>query len=514
MTVPPGDTGSVADARLSEAVGAGGAQVTDGAHDGAPRVATSRIARNTGVQVAGEVASKVASLAFFAVMARKLGQQSFGDFTFAVSVVLLIEIAGLGTDILVTKEIAQDRGRAHGLIWNVNSIKLALGSLGVAVAVAIVYAGRYPLEVRLVVALLALAKLAEIVAKTFYAALRGIEDMAPTAIGLMLQRFFTAVVGSAIMFAGAGLVPVTVVYLIGALLALAYIWRRVGRRGLRPEMNLSFSAARSLAIASLPIGLSWVFATILARLDAVLLSLFKSNAAVGLYGAAYRAFEATLFVSWTFGVSTLPALSRLTRASRPTLAQAYAAACKVLTAILFPVGAAFALFGTTITTAVYGQSFADAATPLRLLAGATALYGLFIISVQVLAAQDRRTVLAPISAFVAIENAALNVILIPRYSFNGAAAAMTLSQATLTALTAIAAIRLTGRISATRTLLGPLVGCAAMCGIALALGDTVGGLVCAAAAYPVVTYALERRLFPADLRLIVGSLRRRPTTQP
>ena len=39
------------------------------------------IARNTGVQAAADLLGKVASLAFYVVMARELGQGGFGDFT-------------------------------------------------------------------------------------------------------------------------------------------------------------------------------------------------------------------------------------------------------------------------------------------------------------------------------------------------------------------------------------------------------------------------------------------------
>ena len=49
---------------------------------------------------------------------------------------------------------------------------------------------------------------------------------------------------------------------------------------------------------SLPFGLQDLFSVMLFRLDTVILSLMATQAAVGRYGAAYRLFEATLFITY------------------------------------------------------------------------------------------------------------------------------------------------------------------------------------------------------------------------
>src|SRR5205085_5600204 len=157
--------------------------------------AARRVARNTAVQLGGDALSKLGSLAFYAVMARTLGERGFGDFTFAASISIFIEVAGLGTDLIVTRDVARERHRARELFWSVNAIKLALGSVGIAVAIGVATAGGYPAQVIAAVLILAVAKLAEVLAKTFHSVFRGIEDTAPIALGLMTQRFTTAVIG-------------------------------------------------------------------------------------------------------------------------------------------------------------------------------------------------------------------------------------------------------------------------------------------------------------------------------
>jgi O-antigen/teichoic acid export membrane protein len=468
-----------------------------------------RVARNTGLQVGGEVASRLAAMAFYVVMAREFGEGGFGDFMFAASVVMFIEIAGLGTDYIVTRDVARDARHVDRLFWNTNAIKLILGAAALSAALGVGYVGGFDGDVRAAIAILGVARLLEILAKTAHATLRGVEDMAPIATSLMVQRFSTAAVGIAAMLLGATLVPLSLIYLGGAVLAIAYLGVALARRGMHPRIELSRGQVRRLALRSLPLGLSTIFGAALARLDAVFLALLKDNVAVGLYSAGYRLYEAVIFVTWSFGLAALPAFSRLGPGTSPSLSRAFEMGCKVLALVLFPIGTLFALFPAPIVEIVYGHSYLDATSALRLLGAATALYGFFMLGVQVLASQDRRRVIAVAGGLVLVENAALNLVLIPPFSFDGAAAAMAVSVATFAVVVVVAALRTSGRISWLRVVLGPTAGCTGMAVAAAVVGTGLPGLLVGAAVYPVIVLSVERRVFPRDLSLLRRSVRRR-----
>jgi O-antigen/teichoic acid export membrane protein len=470
----------------------------DGALD-----AVRRVARNTTVQIGGDALSKLGSLAFYAVMARELGARGFGDFTFAVSVAVFIDIAGLGTDLLVTRDVARDRRRAGELFWNVNAIKLPLGLVGIAAAYGISLFAGYAAHITLAILILAMAKLAEILAKTFQAVFRGIEDMAPIALGLIAQRFFTAAVGITVLLAGAGLVGACLTYLGGAIIALVYLSWSLRRHAVAIGWALSAARIRELFVHSIPIGLSWTFGALLARLDAILLSLLKNDAAVGIYGASYRVFEATLLLGYTFSLAVLPVFSRLGRDSTPTLARAYELGCKVVVLFAVPVGAAQLLFPARIIAIFFGHQYVAGAPAMRWLGVATIFDALFAVSTQVLTVRDRRSLMTPIAGLAVVVNVILNLILIPRLSFEGAAIAMTVSEVTLALLMVVFAVRLSGNVSWFRVLLGPGMGGAAMTAAALVLGDGAPGIAASVVVYCAVVFAIERRLFPNDFRLLV-----------
>jgi O-antigen/teichoic acid export membrane protein len=260
---------------------------------------------------------------------------------------------------------------------------------------------------------------------------------------------------------------------------------------------------------SFALGVTVIFNTALFRVDTVLLSLFKGNGQVGLYGVAYRLLESTLFISYGFVSALLPSLSRLSRSSRPTIGEATELGLKVIVAGLLPLGTAFALLAEPIVDLVYSARYDPAVPAVRLLGGAAALYGIGYLAANVLIGQGRQRVLPWVTAAVLIFNVAANLLLIPRWSFKGAALVTSLSEACLAAGLMTFVLRRTGRLSARRIVTGPLVGCLAVAALRLALGEGLVALFAAPPVYLLVLLAVERRMFPADIRRLTEIIRRR-----
>jgi O-antigen/teichoic acid export membrane protein len=467
-----------------------------------------RIFRNTAVQLAGEIPGKLLTLVFYVFMARQLGQKGFGDFVFALSLSLLCTvIAGFGTDAILTREVVRVQDRLRDLFWSAIGVKLTVGFAAVAVAFTVATIGDYSNRVRVAVLLLGFASVIELISKTIGATFQAHHDLRPLTVAGVIQRLWTAVVGIAALALGAGVVLVAAIWFSGAVAGLAYAARSLIARGLAPRVTLSGRHTRWLVVTSFPIGVTLIFSTIVFRADATILSLMKSNVVVGLYGAAYQLLEATLFLSYAFVAAVWPTLSQLGPTTRPTIGQAYESACKVLAALLLPLGTGFVLFAEPVTELVYGGAYADAVTAVRLLGGAVAIYGLRYLSAYVLIAQDRQAIIALVTAAIAVENVALNLVLIPSFSLEGAAAATSISEASMAVLLVGFCLRRIGRISVSRILAGPAIGCAAITVVALVGGANIPTLAVAAVTYLLVLLIVERLLHPADVRVTLDALR-------
>ncbi len=475
----------------------------------APAGSARRVAKNTGVQTAGMAVSRIATLVFYVVMARELGQEGFGDYNFALSIGILVAVCGLGTDFAMTREIARDIERVHVLFWNAIAIRLSAGAAGVLIAYGVTLMAGYPSDVTAAVVILGAATWIDVLAGSVASVFRGIEEMTPIAASWVVQRVFTAGVGSAALLSGASLVPVCLIYLAGAFVAIAFLAFKLVRRGIRPRVELSWPEAQRLLTNSLPLAGAIVFIAFIARVDTVILSLIDGNIAVGIYGAAYRLFEGTLFVSLLAGVAAYPAMSRLGRETTPTIGAAYEMGSKALMVVLIPIGAVFGFFAEPLIDTLFGELYSESIFPMQALGLSVPLWGIFVFTTYVLASQDLQRTIGWVLVFGVALNIALNLLLIPPHSYDGAAVAMSASLALIDIALVAVARRQVGGVDWLRVGLSAVAGAAAMGGVALALGPSLGSLVLSLVAFGVVAYLIESRVYPDDVAFARRTLGRR-----
>lgn len=463
--------------------------------------AARSIARNTAVQLGGDVLSKAASLLFLVVLARELGAEGLGVFTFALSLgVLLAIVFGIGVDDLLVRELARDRTRSARLTVDALGVKLVGGAAVLAITGAVALLGDYSPAMRAALMIVAVAAVVEQGSATLGAVLQSREEFAPVSGALVVQRWVTALLGVGAVLLGAAVVAACLAYLTGALVALAVSVVAVRRSGLGALPAPSRQSAGRLATQSVPIGLSGIFNAVLFRIDASMLAFLTSTAAVGLYGAAYRLFETTLTLSYAFVAALMPLLARVGGSDRSALNFTFALGCKLLIVVLFPIGLCFVLFAAPIVDLLYGPQFSASASALRLLGGAVALYGLAYLCSYVLLATDRQRLVPWVTGIGAMFNIALNAVAIPLYSVDGAAAVTTLTQIGLTVVMVALVVRETGRIAIGPVVGGALAGCLVLAAVAVALGPTWQALAGGAVLYVLVVAAWERWRHPEDLR--------------
>jgi O-antigen/teichoic acid export membrane protein len=469
-----------------------------------------RVLRNTSVQVGAELVSKVASLVLYAVLARKLGRVGFGEFIFAFSLAaLLTAFAGPGTDDVLTREVARDRSRLAEVFWAAMSLKVLLGGLAVLLAVAIAGAEGDPARLWVAIGALALTMLLEALAKTFHATFVAFEDLAPAATSLLVERLLTTFGGIVVVLLGGGIEGVALVFLAGSVAGLAYPAWVLARRWGMPRMRVSRPELRWLLVTAIPLGINGIFTMVLFRVDTLILNWLDTDAAVGLYGSAYRVLDATLFISFSFVTAMIPTLARARTDSHPSVAEVYASACKALVVLLFPIGATLALFAGPIVHLLYGGGFDGAVTALRLLGGAVALFGVSYLSTATLVYQHHQGWVPWLTGGLVVFNVALNFALIPRWSLNGAAFATAATEAARALVAGALVWRAAGRIPVARVALGPVLGCLAMTAAWALLGASLAVIPVAVVAYVAVLLAVEQQRHPHDLRLVLDAVLRR-----
>lgn len=478
--------------------------------------AARRIARNAALRASGEVIAKLASLAFFVVMARELGDSGFGDFMFALSLnTVLVLASGFGTEDLVAREVARDHGRVHSYLANVATVKAALSVVLLLLAALIVNLGDWPADARAAVYIVGVGVALENLGRTWHSVFTAYERLEMISISLVVQRVLTASVGIAVLLSGGGVIAVSVVFTAGALVGLVVATQVLRRFVVAPRWEFDRSRWLPLLKAGAPIGLAALLFATLLRLDATLLGLLtggEDNSEVGIYGAAFRLAEATLFITWAFSASTLPWLSRQKRDA--DVARGYELGVKAITSVLTPIGLGFVLLASPLIDLLYGADYREAVLPLQLLGVMTALLGLNGLASTVLISRDRPRDFGRIVAFVAVENIVLNLILIPEYGADATAFNAALSAVLLAVLSVALVQRRFGRINLVRAFGAPVAGGAAMAAVVIPAGlPLVPAAAAGLASYAAGLLAFERLAFPDDLaslREVVGLRRRSP----
>ncbi len=201
--------------------------------------ASRRIAFGTLARLVGEAVGKAASLVFFIVVARELGEEQFGDFMFgmALSSVLLI-VAGFGMQELVGREVAKDARNADDLVWNVIVIKAVTMVAVLVVIGGIVAAQGRSLEAAAAILIVSVGIGFEYQAGTLYAVFNGRERQEYVATTLIVNRLSTALMGIGAAVAGASLVTIAILFAVGSALGVVTAYWLMHRYVLQPGVRI------------------------------------------------------------------------------------------------------------------------------------------------------------------------------------------------------------------------------------------------------------------------------------
>ena len=472
------------------------------------------IARNALVVGIAQILGKLVSLGFYVVMARMLGEEGFGAYIFALSLAqLMVVFAGFGIDEWIGRTVARDPTTAPRMMMDALVAKTVFGTLGAVLAVVSAVVAGYSSAVQATVALLAAGALLELGMNTFNAVYQGLDDLRVPAAAALLQRVSIGLIGIVALLAGAGIVVAAAIYFACTLVAAIVVATRLAAHGVKPEMPPSPAGALTLVRTTFALGLTVLLNTALFRIDTVLLSLIKDNAAVGFYGAAYRLLESPLFLAYALTGALLPSLARATRTSTPPIGELAAVGLKLILSALAPIGTVFAVLAEPIVELLFSADYAPAIPAVRILGGAAALYGVGYFCTFVLIGQGKQRVLPKITAVVLVSNVALNLVLIPVWSFRGAALVTSLSELALAVALLTFTVRITGPLPVRRIVSGPLAGCAAIAVVTLAIGPGLLSLTVVPFVYVAVLVGAELRLYPEDFRRVLATVRPAPVSE-
>ena len=472
-----------------------------------------RIVVNTIYRAGGEGVGKAASFALFLIAARILGTTGFGELTFALSLAgALFVLSGFGTDQLLVREVAREGSSLRPLMGNILLFKLATSAVLMVIAITVGFVWTTASDARVAVLLISASVAIDNISITWQAAFLGFQRTGHASAALIVQRCLTAALGIGVLVVGGGLVAVSAAFLVGSLVGLSVLVIALPRSLGRHRWNLDVRKIPSLVRVALPIGIAALFFTLMMRMDTVILGLIERDNPheVGIYGAAFRLCEATMFLSWSFGGAIYPWLSRQSATELATLSRGYELGLLAIGLVLTPIGLIFALLASPIIRLLYGDAYVDATTPLRLLSVVVVAYGINFFTSTSLTAHDRPGLFTRLLTAVAALNVILSLALIPPFGASGAALSAAISGATLALSGVLQTRSVFGGMRFRRLLSVPTAGGIAMtAAIVLVPGGLFVQITVGLATFAAVAAGVLRRVAPEEWRSL-GALRQGP----
>lgn len=382
-----------------------------------------RVAKNTGIVVLGDVIFRAISLFVIIYLASYLGVVAFGKYSFVFAYLAFFAvITDLGLQTVLVREMSRDASIAPKLIGNAIVIRLIFTVLAVVLSMIMITLMSYPKDTTTYVYIAAFTLLfisfSDLYSTIFQANLR----MEYNIIAKLTFKVLSAGLIFWIILSHGTLMQIIIALVFSEMIktVISYLF---SRKFVRPKFEIDFGLWMLLLREAWPIALSSVIMIIYFKIDVVMLSMMQGDASVGLYSAAYKLIEPLQLIPYALMVSLFPIMSEAFKSSKENLLKSYRLSFRYIVIVVFPIVVGVTLIANKIIMLIYGTEFANSTSALQILIWSMLFGSLNYVLINVLISIDKQKLTTLSTALCAIANVTLNFILIPIFSYNGAAIA-------------------------------------------------------------------------------------------
>ncbi len=383
---------------------------------------SARIARNTAVQILSKVLSTALGLAAVAIITRYLGQNGFGQYTTVMTFSSFFAIlADFGLTLVTAQMISRPGADRDKILSNLFALRLVSALVFSALGVLIVLFLPYPAAIKLGVAIIALSFIFTALNQVLIGLFQNNLRMDRVAIAENAGR--AVLLLGAALAAGLdwGLEGIFWVSVFSSLVNFVIIYL-FSLKHQRIQLHFDKAVWAEIAKKSWPLALTIAFNLVYLKTDTLILSLVKSQADVGLYGAAYKVVDVLVSIPFMFAGLVLPVLSAAwAEDNEARLKSALQRSFDAMVILALPLFFGTQFTATSVMTLVAGKEFAVSGAILRILIAASSIIFLGSIFSHAIIAIDKQKKIIWAYVFTSVTAVAGYLIFIPKYSYFGAA---------------------------------------------------------------------------------------------
>src|SRR5680860_910068 len=384
-----------------------------------------KIAHNTIIQIVGKIISTVLGLFSLALITRYLGQTGFGEYTTIITFLTIFAvIADFGITLVTVQMISgvNDKKREAKILNNLFTFRLISIITFLALSPLVLFFMPYSVAIKTGVLITAIYFIFPALSQVTIGLLQKRLSMDRAALAEVLSRLVLVFGVLIVWFYHLGLKGVLVVTIISC--ASSFIFHYLfALKFVTIKCGWDTSLFKEIWHRSWPLAITIVLNLIYLRTDIIFLSLFKGAGEVGLYGAAYKVVDVLTTIPFMFAGLILPILTASWLENKATYFKVVLQKSFDFMAILaIPLIVGGLLLAGPVMIAVAGKEFSQSGAILKLLIVAVAAIFLGTMFSHAVIALDKQKKLIGFYAFTSLSSLIAYLILIPRFSYFGAAA--------------------------------------------------------------------------------------------
>lgn len=380
-----------------------------------------KIAYNVLVSSISKVVSTVLALVVIGIITRYLGKDGFGDYATVLAFFsFFAALTDLGLYSISTREISRPGADQERIMSNIFTLRIISSLAVVVISPLIVWLFPYSQEVKYAIFVVAGAYLFS----SAYQVLNGIFQknlaMDRVAVAELLGRILqVAVVYLAVrMHLGFSWIIASILFYMVLSFLLVYLW---SKKYIHITLRFDFSYWKTFLRQSYPVGIAAIITFVYFKIDTIMLSVMKSSTEVGIYNAAYKVIENISFFPAMLVGLIFPIMAQTIFHDRNKFEDISNKTFKVFVVTIVPIIIGTTFLSEGVIRIIGGAGFSESAPVLRILIFSLAFifFGNFFNAVLVSGNMQKKLMF--VLAFAAVFNIVANLLLIPRFSYSGAA---------------------------------------------------------------------------------------------
>lgn len=419
-----------------------------------------KIALNTIIQVLAKVITVSFTLLTTILLTGYLGKEGYGDYIYVITLALIFgAFADWGTATIGVREAAKETKEKGKLLANILVLRiifsLSAALLLFAAANLIPLVTSNPALVRQAIKLASLVVIFNASKISFGITFQSKLQMEKMAIADIASSFLILTVSWFFIHQGYGLM-----FLVGAVVLASIVSTLIAGflalKSTKYVFQLDGVLMTRLLAESLPMGAVLFLFTVDNKIDTVMLGLIKGSAPVGIYGIAYRVYDVLILGAAYLMNVLLPVISRFSDISKwkKELQEIYQKAFDVLLLAGITVVVLVWIFAPLMVRILTQQrfsEFSDAVNVLRILSLAMFVAYFNHLTGYTIVALGRQRPYLLVAFFALVFNVLANLMVIPRFSYFGAAVVTLLTEGIILLVTTVFVFRLLGFLPSLKT---------------------------------------------------------------